>query len=214
MEAEEIQSLLAVLGKVNFISGRAHANALNADLKDNLEASPQDPALQPAMQQMMDALFGNPYMHSQLYMNNIYPPLFERYEAGMSYGNHYDDMSLRKPELMRADLAITVFLSDPLSYDGGDVVIQMPSGDARFKLPAGSLLAYPPEYLHRVEPVTKGVRYAAVSWLESRLRNHDERMLLQQLDDTTVRLQQELGNRLEIQTLMNTYNQLLRKWSD
>lgn len=133
----------------------------------------------------------------------------------MTYGEHVDNSVVRMPSPMRADIALTLFLSDPESYDGGELVIKMSGGETAVKLPVGSLITYPPYYVHRVEPVTRGVRYAAVSWAESILRDPDQRSVMNRLDGTIRVLQEVDGIPDEQQTaLNNVYYTLMRMWVD
>lgn len=131
----------------------------------------------------------------------------------MQYGEHVDNSVIAAPNPIRTDIAMTLFLSDPASYDGGELVIKMSGGDTRVKFPAGSLAIYPPYYVHRVEPVTRGTRYAAISWAESVLRDPDQRRVLNQLDRTIRRLRAAPEPDAEqVTDLMNIYHTLMRMW--
>jgi PKHD-type hydroxylase len=139
----------------------------------------------------------------------IMGPMISRYAAGDAYGAHVDDPIL---DGARADLAFTVFLSDFGAYDGGDLVISSPAGDEAIKLPAGSVVLYPATTLHRVAPVTRGVRHAAVGWVRSLIRRADQRELLFDLDTARRALFDRHGKTTEFDTLTKTSANLMRMW--
>jgi len=210
---KELGQIHKVFESVDFISGKATASGMAAMAKDNLQLSQDDTRAQPIMKLVLDALARNQQFYMACYPGQVYPPLFNRYEAGMSYGNHVDDSIMRSPKPMRTDIAVTLFLSDTESYDGGELVILMPGGgEHRIKFPAGSLVTYPSASLHRVEPVTRGVRYAAVTWVESLVRDPARRVVLSDLDRTVFQLKDKLPNSAELNTLINTYHTLMRMW--
>ena len=210
---DEIARIYVVFESVGFVSGKATAKGLATDVKDNLQLPPDNPEVQEIMKLVLEALKRNQEFFVTVYPKRAYPPLFNRYEAGMTYGEHVDNSVMRMPNPMRTDIALTLFLSDPDSYDGGELVIKMAGGETAIKLPAGSLVTYPPYYVHRVEPVTRGVRYAAVSWAESILRDPDQRSVLNQLDHTIRALQTVDGIADEQNTaLNNVYHTLMRMW--
>jgi len=135
--------------------------------------------------------------------------LLSRYERGMAYGAHVDDAMMGG---QRTDLSFTLFLSDPQTYEGGELVIERTEGDRAFKLPAGHLLLYPSTTLHRVEPVTRGVRLAAVGWVRSLVREEAQRELLFDLDQA-VQLLRDGGDRERaLDLVLKTRSNLLRRW--
>jgi PKHD-type hydroxylase len=115
---------------------------------------------------------------------------------------------------MRTDVAVTLFLSDPASYDGGELVINTGHEERQVKLPAGSLVAYPPYFLHRVAPVTRGVRLAAITWVESLVRDPQQRHLLAQMDRAMGGLHARHGDSAELKALNNSYHTLMRMWAE
>src|SRR5215217_1669685 len=118
------------------------------------------PALEAAQRQVITALKNNPVFTSAVMPRHFAPPLFARYVPGMQFGSHMDN-PLMGPDHMRADISVTIFLSEPESYDGGELVMETTGGEAAYKLAAGSAIAYPTTALHRVEPVTRGRREVA-----------------------------------------------------
>ena len=125
-----------------------------------------------------------------------------------------DNAILLSPAQMRTDVAVTLFLSDPASYDGGELVINTGDEERQVKLPAGSLLAYPPYFLHRVALVTRGVRLAAITWVESLIRDPAQRRLLQQMDRAMGALHARHGDSSDLHALNNSYHTLMRMWAE
>lgn len=214
LSPEEFAQIQAVFTEVEFVSGKMTAFGGAAEGKDNLQLPNDNPKVQAIMQLVLNALKRHPEFYRVAYPRRAVPPLFSRYQEGMTYGEHTDAAMMRIPSPIRTDVAVTLFLSDPDSYDGGELVVRLPGGERRTKLPAGSLVAYPPHYLHRVEPVTRGVRYAAVTWVESLIRDPEKRVILSELDQANFKLTQKLGHAEELRTLNNTFQNLLRMWMD
>lgn len=146
----------------------------------------------------------------------IYPPLFSRYQSGHDFGAHVDNAWRPLPDggRMRTDLSATLFLSDPESYDGGELVIEDMAGDRKIKLPAGDMILYPSTSLHRVAPVKRGERLAAVFWVQSLIPRDDQRSLLLDMDLSIQSLRTKLGDQdPALIALTGVYHNLLRLWS-
>ena len=146
----------------------------------------------------------------------IFPPLFNRYSAGRAFGNHVDNAIRRiraTGEMVRTDLSATLFLSSPDEYDGGELVIDDTYGPHSVKLPAGHLVLYPATSLHRVTPVTRGVRLASFFWIQSLVREDAERTLLFDMDMAIIRLRQQVGDHESVVALTGVYHNLLRRWA-
>ena len=139
------------------------------------------------------------------------PLLFSRYEKGMHYGSHVDDALM---DGMRTDVSFTLFLSDPKSYDGGELVIESASGEETFKLAAGSLVAYPATSLHRVGDVTRGTRLAAVGWARSFIRDAARRELLFDLDTARRQMFAREGKSAEFDLVSKSLANLMRMWAE
>jgi PKHD-type hydroxylase len=135
--------------------------------------------------------------------------LFSRYEPGMRYGTHIDDAMIAG---QRADLSFTLFLSEPEDHDGGALVIEQTEGERGFKLPAGHLLLYPATTLHRVDPVSRGVRLAAVGWVRSLVREDTQRELLFDLDQAIELLRTRRDPERALDLVLKTRSNLLRRW--
>jgi PKHD-type hydroxylase len=147
----------------------------------------------------------------------VFPPLFNRYEGGMSFGAHVDN-AIRQitgtPFRIRTDLAATLFLSRPEEYDGGELVVEDTYGAHAVKLPAGDMILYPATSLHRVNPVTRGVRFASFFWIQSMVREDPHRALLFDLDMAINQVNQCLPNHPAVVALTSCYHNLLRGWSE
>jgi PKHD-type hydroxylase len=148
--------------------------------------------------------------------NRVYPPLFNRYEGGMQFGNHVDNAVRLHPadgSKFRTDLSATLFLSAPEEYDGGELLIEDTFGVQQVKLSVGDMVLYPASSLHRVTPVTRGARIASFFWIESMVRDDAERTLLFDLDTTIQRLTATGADEQSRLQLTNCYHNLLRKWA-
>jgi PKHD-type hydroxylase len=141
---------------------------------------------------------------------------FNRYEQGMRYGDHNDAAIVGSAQgtPVRSDLSFTLFLAEPDSYDGGELVVETPGGATALKPPAGDAVLYTSGTLHRVEPVTRGVRLAAFGWVQSCVRDEAQREILTRLRATRARLIAERGGAAEIDELGIVYNNLMRLWAE
>jgi PKHD-type hydroxylase len=163
------------------------------------------------------ALEKHPLFVSSTLPKHILPPLFNRYENGGHYGNHIDNAIQRdvaRQTNVRTDVSITVFINAPEDYDGGELTVEDMYGTHEVKLPAGDAIIYPSTSLHRVEPVTRGTRLAAITWVQSMVRDDWQRSMLFNLDMTIVQLRQQLGDTAEVVALTNHYHNLLRQWAE
>jgi PKHD-type hydroxylase len=159
----------------------------------------------------------HPLFLSAALPQHLLPPLFNCYEGGGHYGNHVDSAihrDARRLARARTDVSITVFLSEPEEYEGGELIIEDTYGIHEVKLPAGDAILYPSTSLHRVEAVTHGRRLAAVTWVQSMVRDDWQRAMLFNLDMTILRLRQQLGDSENIVALTSHYHNLLRQWAD
>jgi PKHD-type hydroxylase len=148
----------------------------------------------------------------------VFPPLFNRYDSGMDFGAHVDNAMRQvrgSGHTIRTDISCTLFLSDPGSYDGGELVVQDTYGEQRVKLAAGSAVIYPATSLHRVEPVTRGSRVASFFWMQSMVRDGMRRRLLFDLDMAINGLRADVpGQHPSVVSLTGVYHNLLRQWAD
>lgn len=164
---------------------------------------------------VLDALWRHSVLRMAAVPKRIQPPLFSRYSEGMRYGQHVDDALMKRAGAsVRTDLALTLFLSDPASYDGGQLLVRSPYGQVEVKLPMGHAVLYPASTLHEVRPVTRGERWAAVTWLESHVRDPARREILFDLDAIKIALSHHRPEAAETELAHKTYSNLLRIWAE
>ena len=198
-----------------FEDGKATAGGNAAKVKNNEQVSSDpdlpDPKLGEMQKLVVDVLWDNNLFYAAAHPKEIHSPLFSRYSAGMSYGLHMDNALMGD---MRIDMSLTLFLSDPADYDGGELVLYFPTGERAVKLPARHAVLYPTTALHRVAEVTKGQRLVAVTWVRSLVRDPAKREILFDLKTAHHRLVNQLGKTPEIDMISKTHTNLLRRWVD
>ena len=176
----EVDQVIQLSKRLKFVDGRASTNP-GSSIKNNLQADMQDPVYLEAGQIVRSAIFRSQKFRDYAIPKNMALPMVTKYEVGMEYGFHVDAALLATKPPMRADVSATVFLSDPDSYDGGELVAKMGELEMEVKLKPGDAVVYPSVTLHRVKPVTRGVRLVAITFAESSIRDHYEREMLYQL---------------------------------
>jgi PKHD-type hydroxylase len=213
---EEVAECRAALGGAAWVDGRSTAGHLSAGVKHNQQLHWQDPVAARLGALVTTRLEHNPMFLSAALPHAILPPLFNRYEGGGHYGPHLDgairpvDGTDRK---IRTDLSLTVMLSDPADYDGGELVVGDLLEEREIKLPAGHAILYPSNSIHHISPVTRGVRFAAFTWIQSLVRDDGDRKLLFELDAAIQRLPENIELQANRLYFSNVYNNLLRKWA-
>jgi PKHD-type hydroxylase len=205
------------LSSTEWVDGRITAGHRSERVKNNLQVPERHPTARHLGDMILTSLERNPLFLSAALPLKIVPPLFNRYERGQTYGDHVD--SAIRPvtgtlHRVRTDLSATLFLSAPDEYDGGELVISDTYGTHRVKLPAGDVILYPGTSLHRVEPVTGGVRLASFFWVESMVRGDNQRQLLFDLDTAIQGLAATVPENQAVDRLLNVYHNLLRHWAD
>jgi PKHD-type hydroxylase len=202
-----------------WLDGRASAGSTAARAKNNQEADLTDPPVRGCSDFILKVLAANKSFVATALPARYCPPSFNRYAGGQAYDTHNDSALLEfagasGPVWVRTDLAATLFLSSPQDYDGGELVIEDTFGPTRVKLPAGDMVLYPASSQHRVEPVTRGVRLASFFWLQSLVRDDNQRRLLRDLDASIMQLNSEAPGSKAGLRLLGLYHNLLRMWSD
>ena len=195
-----------------FVDGVLSSGWASRLVKNN-EQLGAGPALGTAQEKVIATLKSNPVFSAAVLPRRFAPPLFARYEPGMQFGTHMDN-PLMGPDHMRADVSVTIFLSEPEDYDGGELVMETTGGEAAYKLAAGSAIAYPTTVLHRVEPVTRGLREVACTWAQSLVRRADEREILFDLDRVARSIFERDGKTEEFDLINKTSANLKRLWVD
>ncbi len=207
------------LQQAGWADGRITAGHQSAKAKDNLQLPEDSEVARELGALVRDAAQANSTFFSAALPQRIYPPLFNCYRDGQSFGFHVDnavryDRSGGSARPVRTDLSATLFLSDPQDYDGGELVIEDTYGTQQVKLPAGHLVLYPGTSLHRVTPVTRGARLASFFWIQSMLREDSQRRLMFELDVSIRRLTRDLPEHPSLVQLTGIYHNLLRRWAD
>ena len=217
LDADELLQVRSLLLAADWADGRVTAGDQSAGVKNNRQLPEESPAAQQARHVVSVALARNPMFVTGALPKSVYPPLFNRYGgAANAFGDHIDNaVRTHAPSArhVRTDISCTLFLSDPASYDGGELVVNDTYGEQRVKLEAGDLVLYPGTSVHRVEPVTRGERLASFFWIESMVRRDDQRRLLYDLDMAILALRQA-GDTAETVKLTGVYHNLLRMWAD
>lgn len=214
LTAEELATVTSKLETAEFVDGKLTAGWHARLVKHNTQLDANAQAAKTLKALVGEAIQRHPLFQMAVWPKQMRPVMFSRYEAGMSYGSHTDNAIMRDRQLMRSDVSLTLFLSDPATYEGGELVIEDTPQERSFKLEAGSMIVYPSSTLHRVESVTAGVRLVAVSWVQSLVRDPGERELLFELDTVRHSVFEKLGKSVEFDLLSKTHANLLRKWAD
>lgn len=210
---EDLARLAASLKDADYADGRTTAG-WHARLVKRNEQIPHARATEAAGRAVTDALRRNAVFQAGVLPRTIRPPVFSRYRSGMSYGSHVDNALMGDGAKARSDVSVTVFLSAPESYDGGELVIESTGGEQAVKLDAGSAIAYPSTTLHRIEPVTAGERTVAVTWVESHVRAAEQREILFDLETARTSLFRAGGKSRDFDLLSKTHANLLRLWAE
>lgn len=217
LNAEQIYRCRTMLAEAQWIDGKVTAGHQSGRAKDNMQLPEDHPASIEMGDVILAALESNPLFVSSALPRKVFPPLFNRYSGGQSFGTHVDN-AIRQvtgtEHRVRTDLSATLFLSEPSEYEGGELTIEDNYGVQRVKLPAGSLILYPASSLHHVTPVTSGERLASFFWIQSMVRDDGQRTLLFDLDMSIQRLSAELPGNASVVQLTGVYHNLLRRWAD
>jgi PKHD-type hydroxylase len=210
LSVADLEEVRAGLATATFVDGKATAGWSARLVKSNLQAS-CGPELERIRGLVDTRLREHPVFALAVRPKTILGPMFSRYEPGHAYGAHVDDALMGG---VRTDVSFTLFLAEPDSYDGGELVIDTAAGEEAFKLPAGSVVAYTASTLHRVMPVTRGARLAAVGWVRSFVRDPARRELLFDLETARRRLFDRDGKSAESDLLAKCAANLVRMWCD
>jgi PKHD-type hydroxylase len=213
----QVRHCRALLEQAKWIDGRETSGHLAARVKHNLQVDEATPEAREMGNVVVSALERTPLFMAAALPLKVFPPLFNRYEPGMTFGAHVDN-AIREltssPQRVRTDLSATLFLSAPEEYDGGELVVDDTYGAHSVKLPAGDMILYPATSLHRVQPVTRGVRLASIFWVQSMVRDDGERGLLFDLDMAISQVSEAHPDHPGIVALTSCYHNLLRRWAD
>ena len=212
----ELRDALGQAGDA-WVDGRVTAGYQGAAVKFNQQIDERSEVGARCARLVVSALERNPLFISAALPNALYPPMFNRYGEGMTFGAHVDGSMRIDPfngRKIRTDISATLFLSDPADYDGGELQVHDHFGQHGVKLAVGDLVLYPATSLHQVTPITRGVRLASFFWIQSLVRDDTQRGLLFDLDTAIQRLNQTGGDEAAKQLLVGCYHNLLRQWGD
>jgi PKHD-type hydroxylase len=218
---EQVVQARQILDQADWVDGKVTAGHQSAKTKDNMQIPEGHPAAQQLGEMILSALGKNPLFLSAALPLRVFPPLFNRYSGGQSFGTHVDN-AIRQvtgtPHRIRTDLSATLFFAGPEEYDGGELCVEDTYGVQRVKLPAGHMILYPSTSLHHVTPVTRGARISSFFWLQSMIRDDGRRSLLFDLDLAIQRLGRDLPDQPAAQQsavqLTGVYHNLLRQWAE
>jgi PKHD-type hydroxylase len=211
LPADGVETVCGALARARFIDGRETAGYAARLVKHNEQVDGSDRALETVRKLVASRILGNELFRLAVRPKALSPLLFSRYDTAMHYGSHVDDAIM---DGMRTDVAFTLFLSDPGSYDGGELVIESASGEDTVKLPAGSLVTYPATTLHHVNAVTRGARLAVVGWARSFIRDASRRELLFDLDTARQQMFARDGKSAAFDLVSKSVANLMRMWAD
>jgi PKHD-type hydroxylase len=217
LTSELVAQFREKLARADWVDGRITAGHQSARAKDNLQLSEDHPVARELGEKIIIALQNSPLFMSAALPLKVFPPLFNCYRSGQSFGTHVDN-AIRQlggtTYRIRTDLSATLFLTQPDEYDGGELAVEDTYGLHNIKLQAGHMILYPASSLHHVSPVTRGERVASFFWVQSMVRDDGERALLFDLDMAIQRLTQENPDHPSALALTSVYHNLLRRWAD
>lgn len=217
LSSEELYSCRKILDNASWIDGKLSAGSQAVNVKTNLQLATNGEELNYLRQLVTKALNRNPIFISSSLPNHIISPFFNKYENGGFYGNHVDSAILYDEvagKNFRTDVSASLFFTNPDEYEGGEMIIEDTYGLHEIKLPAGDLILYDSTSLHRVDPVTKGVRMVSFMWLQSMIRDSAKREMLYNLDTTIQNLRSKYDESEEILSLSIHYHKLIQQWAE
>jgi PKHD-type hydroxylase len=214
---EEAATYRTMLEKAEWIDGRVTAGFQSARAKDNLQLPEDHPLARELGTRIVTAVEKNPLFMGAALPLRVFPPLFNRYDGGQSFGAHVDN-AVRQvtgtSHRIRTDLSATLFLTPPEEYDGGELIIEDTHGTQSVKLLPGHLVLYPSTSLHKVQPVTRGSRISSFFWIQSMVRDDGRRTLLFDLDIAIQQVSGEAPDHPAAVQLTGVYHNLIRMWAD
>jgi PKHD-type hydroxylase len=213
LQKEEVETVMRELTQGTYEDGRVSAGLVARDVKKNLQVKRDAEAAQKCAPLILEAMRRNGTFNAAAIPHRIHGPIFNRYDVGMTYGSHVDNAIMGEQASVRSDVSATLFLSQPDTYDGGELILQEHQTERRIKLPAGSMVVYASTNVHRVEPVKRGSRIAAIFWIQSLVREESRRDILYDLNEILAGLRQKLDAN-ELMALTSIYSNLMRQWAE
>jgi PKHD-type hydroxylase len=217
LNTEQLRQARQILDTAEWVDGRVTAGHQSARAKDNMQIPENHPAARQLGEMILEALSQSPLFISAALPARVFPPLFNRYQGGQSFGTHVDN-AIRQISgtnvRIRTDLSATLFFAHPDEYDGGDLIVEDTYGTHDVKLPAGHMILYPSTSLHHVTPVTRGARISSFFWIQSMVRDDARRSTLFDLDMAIQRLNQDMPDHPSAVQFTGVYHNLLRQWAE
>jgi PKHD-type hydroxylase len=215
LNEQTIKSVNQFLTNAPYVDGRATATDAAKLVKNNLQIDLRDTTVLPQLYQLIgNALNSEPKFNTLFYANRVYPFIFSKCLEGMGYGWHVDSPLMAGNQAIRTDLAMTIFLSDPATYEGGELVIRTDGGEVSYKPSAGTAVIYPCQYVHCVNEVTSGERKVAVTWIQCSVRSAEHRKILGDLKHLHEILATKDANGEQAQLMLQTWSNLIRMWAE
>lgn len=214
---EQVAGARKILEAAEWVDGKVTAGYQSARTKDNQQIPEGHPAARQVGEMILKALGQHPLFLSAALPLQVFPPLFNRYSGGQSFGTHVDN-AIRQvpgtPHRLRTDLSATLFFAAPEEYDGGELCVEDAYGVKSVKLPPGHMVLYPATSLHHVKPVTRGARLCSFFWMQSMVRDDGRRSILFDLDLSIQRLSRDHPDHPSAVQLTGVYHNLLRQWAE
>lgn len=207
----EIKEVVSVLeNKSHWQDGSATASGPAGKVKKNIQTRNQAPAIKQLLDNIAGRLASNLVFTSATRPERFIRPSFNAYETGMSYGDHVDSAQI---DNQRTDISMTLFLTDPSAYEGGELIIKSQIGHASFKPPAGTVVIYPSTSIHRVDPIRSGKRVSYFGWIKSQVRYPHQREMLFDMDRMITSFDNKGIDQQELLPLINIRNNTMREWA-
>lgn len=214
LSSEQLERVTKMLAGAKFVDGKLSAGSRAGTVKHNQELDPNSTDTDTLNELVVGNLFRHPLFQSAVLPSRLSSAFFVRYSPGMAYGDHIDDPVMGDGNRYRSDVAITIFLNEPHSYDGGELEVRIAFGRQAVKLAAGNALVYPASSLHRVREVSRGERLVAVAWAQSLVRDPARRELLHELDVARQALMQVTPKAEVTESIDRVYANLVRMWAE
>ena len=211
LNSEEIGAFRSEIEALSFVDGRTTAGWAARLVKDNEQAEGGERRAEAIRRRVAERILDNELFQLAVRPKALTPLMISRYKPGKQYGTHVDDALMRG---MRTDVSFTLFLADPETYEGGELVIESSAGEQSFKLPAGAMIVYPSTSLHRVAPVREGERLAVVGWARSFVRSAERREILFDLETARRAVFEAQGKSEAFDQLSKCGANLLRMWAE
>lgn len=213
LTTEELTTIDKLIAESTFVDGKLTASMAAREVKNNLQLDASNKNLSSIQAIISNALKQSPLFNIAALPKSVYPIFVSKYTSGKYYGWHVDSPTMGTPAI-RTDMAMTIFLSDPATYEGGELMIQSAAGNVSFKPAKGDAILYPCQYLHCVNEIKIGERTAAVTWIQSNVKDAAQRQILFELNQVHGALYQQAPNAPPTNLLLQTHSNLFRMWAD